>query len=814
MKRISLLLLVAIGVAGFVIGSGCDSPNGITPGVGNPTDPTNGNNDGNGGDEPPADSVGDVSNGGGSNGGQSSGTIRARVRNETNSQADVTLRFIRDNAVVHLAFVRAMPETITMVLSPQMSDQLDLSGLDIDGHALVAKSLMYGQDFDVNTPAEYVITKVTTPPTNGGGNPNEPGEPDPNDDPPPVDEPGEPEPNIPGPPTITLLEPASEIALSLGSTFNVRWSDTADVAGASVVVGLRRVGSAGIVPMSPAVAAGLDGINDELSIVVQGIQPGTYDVVATIDDGTATDFAIAPGRIVVDVDPENVAPTLTILSPTSLVELSVDDDLTITWNDVDPDSNATITFELVASAGSDIALGSFIVGPPVAEDPDGAMSDRLRVGLDYVLPGEYDLVGTINDGLLVGTARIQHAVRVVSDDAPVNDAPVMTFTQPGSDVIAESGSSFVVTWTDSDSNDDARISIMLDPDLFFSAPDGDEIVLVGSLSEDVDGTGDSISLGLPNNLAIGSYRVVGVITDGLIQSTVVAPGILIITDTEPSEEPEVEEPIALPSVAFIDPGLPVRARAGDMFGIRLAVAHIPYNASARFYLDNTRLPNGHERVDVTPAGFVLNPTTTSEYVSTGLTIPTDGSIPNSAWQRSFDLEVVITVGTIEYRAVSLAPIWVRQEVEIVSVEMINYWCTPQGGGSNPNETFAGLRIAWRGGGFDDGLEVLNPVRLWLSADGLIPANGQNNDTHRMISASQVEGPNQTRLTEVTVPAAFGLEYVRVGNYLVMQMALDTGSYQLVPEVTDERFGQIISTPFGDSIEACFPLPNAGFELEP
>lgn len=801
------ILLAAIGASTVYLSTGCDSSSGLGSGLIPGSDPTAPVNNSGGG--APVDSVGDVFGGGQSSVLPNDGSIRARVRNESDAQADVTLRFIRNGVIVHLAFVRATPGTITTVLSPQMSDQLDLSGVDASGGALQPRTLMYGQDFDMATPAEYVITRAAQPPSSGGETPGPvvPG------NPPVADPPTAPVPNVPRAPTIVLHEPASDIALALGSTFTARWTDTADLAGASVVIGLRRVGSSGIVPVSPAVAAGLDGLHDELNIVVQGIQPGTYEVVATINDGVATASSTAAGRVLVEVDPLNIAPTLSILSPASLTTLNVGDELTITWDDADPDGNATITFELVASAGSDLGVGSFVVGPPIAEDPDGPMADRLRVRLDYVLPGLYDLVGTISDGFLVGTARVERAVRLLPVNAPLNDAPLLTLTQPSSDIVVSPGSSLQVSWTDSDANDDARISIMLDPDLFALAPDGDEIVLVAGLSEDLDGSGDTISLGLPHNLIFGAYRIVGTITDGLVQSVSFAPGHVVVSPSAPVGEPGGGNPTALPSVAFVDPTQPVRTRGGRSFGIRLAVDNIPYNADARFFLDNTRLPNGHERIEITPPDFTLLPTTGSLFLSTVLTVP-EGAVPNAAWQRAFDLEIVVTINGVQYRSVALAPVWVRQEVEILSAQMINYWCTPLGGGSNSNEPFAGLRIIWRGGGFNDELEVLNPVRFWLSGDGLIPANGANNATHRMIDASQVEGPNQTRITNVSVPNAFGLEYIRVGNYLMMQMALAPGAYHVIPEVHDELFGQLVSPPFGQTIDACFPLPNAGIDLNP
>ena len=52
---------------------------------------------------------------------------RARVRNESGARVDVTLRFLRDDAVVHLAFVRVPAQTETMPASLSSAASLSTS---------------------------------------------------------------------------------------------------------------------------------------------------------------------------------------------------------------------------------------------------------------------------------------------------------------------------------------------------------------------------------------------------------------------------------------------------------------------------------------------------------------------------------------------------------------------------------------------------------------------------------------------------------------------------------------------------------------
>src|SRR3989304_5151081 len=107
-----------------------------------------------------------------------------------------------------------------------------------------------------------------------------------------------------------------------------------------------------------------------------------------------------------------------------------------------------------------------------------------------------------------------------------NDPPLLVLLEPASDVDVEIGRSLLVRWTDSDANDDARISLLLDPDLGNVPLDGDEVLLVASLGENEDGPGDQITLGIPAGVIEGHYRLVGAITDGLTQTLTAAPGLV------------------------------------------------------------------------------------------------------------------------------------------------------------------------------------------------------------------------------------------------------------------------------------------------
>ncbi|MGB2985432.1 MAG: hypothetical protein WBE26_06070, partial [Phycisphaerae bacterium] len=197
--------LGALAVAGSVILTACDGSGDTSLGELGGTESAASTSSGTSsseGSQTSEQSVGDVTtdiNGGAVEPAQPlppKAAVAARVRNESANRADVTLRFIHDETVVHLAFVRVLPDTVTTVLSPKPAGLIEASGIDERGEALASDAFAFGVDFDETTPAEYTITD------------------EPPDEPPPDD----PEPDNPEPATLTMLEPASDDTRTLGST--------------------------------------------------------------------------------------------------------------------------------------------------------------------------------------------------------------------------------------------------------------------------------------------------------------------------------------------------------------------------------------------------------------------------------------------------------------------------------------------------------------------------------------------------------------------------------------------------------------------
>lgn len=766
----------------------------VQPGT-DPPDPGSGvEPDHGGGSEDPSDdgqtsddSVGDVVTDG-VGGDDSSGHpqpapsgVAARVRNESAVRGDVTLRFIQTETIVHLAFVRVLPSTVTTIHSPKSANLIELSGVNERGQALASATMTYGADFDDATPAVYTI------PGDGSGSLN------------PVD----PLPGDLDPPILNMLEPASDLTLTLGATFLARWTDESEAPGAVVRVHLRSVESSvsDLVPLGPAVGVALDGLNDELLLVVQGFTPGFYEVVGEIDDGTNQATSVAPGRVHVVENPGNKAPTLEILAPLGLVELRRDELLRVAWEDDDDDDNATIIFSLMPSGATGTNVGAFPISPALAEDPDGVSGNSAALTLSDVLPGLYDLVGRISDGELEGVARVERVVRILPE--PENDPPLLEITKPAAGEIVEigPGDSFLVEWEDSDADHNARISIRLDPDQTLSDLDGDEILLATSLGEDEDGAGDAIRLGVPGDIEDGDYRVVGVITDGIVEVVTWARGIVRIDST--GAEPGTEDPPP-PEMAVLEPSEPVRVRLGDDISLYLETANIPDEAVINLYLSNVHA-DGTVRADVTPLQIEQN-------VLTTLTLPSlaEGIISNDAWPREFRLEVELRIGgEVKIRAFAPASIWIRQEFVIERVSMVNYTCTLNGSADvvDEQERFLGLEIRWSGGGFDV-RETPAPVQFWVSNDGTVPADGVDDDYHRRFHTA-TESPNidedEYEEVRVALNRVIG-PFASDGDELTT--ALVPGEYQLITVVETEEFGPITSV-HPDSFDVCFRIRDPG-----
>lgn len=787
------------------------------------------------GGAPPSDSnsVGDVTDGiapGNSDGVGTYSEVRARVRNESSARADVTLRFIRGADVVHLAFVRVLPDSITTVTSPESVEAVELSGVDETGRALQNAVYVYGVDFDVSKPADYLVR-----------DPDEPTHPTP-----------EPEPVVQL--RLSLLAPASAVTVTLGGTLTTRWTDEASTSGL-LTLSLQPLGGTNAgqsVTVGPAIGVALDGINDELTFIVQNVEPGAYQLVGRLEDGTRVRTATAAGRIQVVRDPENVAPTIQFRGVAFPGILSEGESFTVAWDDDDPDDNATITIELAAPGNSEAAGHRIVLGPSIAENPDGSVADSASFVVRGSLPGLYDVVATIDDGTLRGSSRLDRAIRILPPRE--NDPSQLTLLQPDADIDLEPGRSFLVRWADADTNDDARISLLLDPDLGNGPLDGDEILLAAALSENSDGVGDQLLLGVATDTPLGNYRVVGVITDGLTESLTRAPGILRLkaaaasggntndnTNTNANDNsntndngndntpdngngngntngndnsgsgggviiiplPDGAEPVVSPldtpqadQIVVVD-GEPVQ------YVVDAEVVHQPARASSRIFLSNLTY-GGAVRLDVTPDGF---PPEAVDPADIPVELRTD-LIPNVAWPRKFNIEVETVSNGLLTLNTSPTPIWILQRVEIVAATLSETTCLSSTNIASDKPLT--LQIQWFGGGVDE-VPPFAQLNFWLTTDGEVPSDGVIDAGHRLLA--QVPGsPNRLQTTTVNLAEILANDDVIFAFDGITRVAgvnspMSSGGFVLVASYGPREGGGVASSTFQAPITICAPEPT-------
>lgn len=275
--------------------------------------------------------------------------------------------------------------------------------------------------------------------------------------------------------------------------------------------------------------------------------------------------------------PASVPPTLIFLEPVATTEVVPGEELSVAIIDEDPDSSATISFYLdpfeappqedetasdgVSAVGTngpddatdpaaqqdqDAAPTAFsfaldgdeiTLATEFAEDPDG-QDDQFAFALGEDLPlGSYRVVAVITDELSTSIVQAPGLVQVVAvgseagngeppAETDQNVAPTLEMLTPADDHTIEAGAFFTVAWTDDDPDDNAVISLFLDPD---DDPfNGNEFALADGIEEDPDAGGDRM------NLTVGdpppdTYWVTGLIDDGTISAVATAPGQLTIT---------------------------------------------------------------------------------------------------------------------------------------------------------------------------------------------------------------------------------------------------------------------------------------------
>jgi len=122
----------------------------------------------------------------------------------------------------------------------------------------------------------------------------------------------------------------------------------------------------------------------------------------------------------------------------------------------------------------------------------------------------------------------RHRINVV--EPPSNQSPAMSFTAPTSAITVQQGDPVTISWTDSDPDNNAYISLAYDTD----CSEGGHTWIAVMLREDPDGSGDSY-LWQTDDITPGTYRIWGFIYDNENEPVYdCASGTVVITDEPPN----------------------------------------------------------------------------------------------------------------------------------------------------------------------------------------------------------------------------------------------------------------------------------------
>jgi len=315
---------------------------------------------------------------------------------------------------------------------------------------------------------------------------------------------------------------------------------------------------------------------------------------------------------------------------------------------------------------------------------------------------------------------------------------------------------------------------------------------------------DVVVIGGPSD--VPDQRVSDPMNDPSDRTSVVVPD----DETDPDDPTDsdvvvIDRPVVVPDQRGAEP---VRS---PIFDIGL-VAESPVIPAG---LTLTNVPYGGQvRVELNPPAS-WRPT--GEDTLLQLRVPLS-EIPNDAWPRSFDLIVVYMIDGVAQSFVWPRPILIPQLVEVGYVGLSGSACRTDDrhlwvGPQRPQ----GLAIGWYGGGISETSGRAH-VEFWLSGDGLVPADGNEDSTHRLVYTG-LGSPNlySESLVDLTTVVLGGLSALNHRDldraYAVQREAshrstLAPGDYSLLAVVDYGEFGRIVTRPDLDPVNVCPAIVDA------
>jgi hypothetical protein len=388
------------------------------------------------------------------------------------------------------------------------------------------------------------------------------------------------------PPSMSILEP-NGISDMANSSYIIFWEDFAPYTDAEISLYWDEDdnGKDGI-EIASKISEDDDGISGSYQWDISDMPEGDVWIYAKIDDGTFEPryyYSVGPLTINHSIV-LNTPPTFHISEPDGHGDIA-NTVFTIFWMDSDPDNDAAISlFYDSDDSGFD---GSLII-EGLSEDSHGS-SGTYTWNTINILEGSYYLYGICVDGINEPVRRYSTFPLIVNhtfesnqnsstNNTPAsNIPPFIQIVEPDTEN-HYSHKEYMITWIDSDFDDDASISLFYDPDS--SGYDG--TLIVSGLSEDEHGNSGMYiwnTTVIPN----GEYYIYGTIDDGLVVSRDYSPGMIIVDHAGNFN--------STPKILMLTPEIGIE-KAHESYTLRWADSDSDDSASISLYYDYD--PGGYD----------------------------------------------------------------------------------------------------------------------------------------------------------------------------------------------------------------------------
>lgn len=201
--------------------------------------------------------------------------------------------------------------------------------------------------------------------------------------------------NVDDAPSLTFVAPTEDTIVDQGS-ITLQWTDADPDSSATVALyyDTDNSGADGTL-IAENLNEDMDGSDDLYIWDTSALGNGDYYVYAVIADATSTVEVYGPAMLTV-MNTDNTPPSITILDPSTAVTVASDSEYLIRWDDMDDDSNATISLYYDTDS---MGVDGILLVDNLSEDLDNIWDDQFEWNTYNVPVGTYYIYAVITDGV-------------------------------------------------------------------------------------------------------------------------------------------------------------------------------------------------------------------------------------------------------------------------------------------------------------------------------------------------------------------------------------------------------------------------------